>query len=141
MTYAIISVGGKQYRVSEGDRLLVERLRHEEGKTFHPAILMLGGNGDADFAAKGAQVTARVLAHPLGEKVRIGKYRPKKGYKRHTGYRSRLTQIEIESIGKTEKRARKPKAEAAEFDKPAASKPKPKTTKTTKTTKKTKAEE
>ncbi len=94
---------------------------------------MLGGKGEADLAPKGAQVTARVVAHPLGEKVRIGKYRPKKGYKRHTGYRSRLTQIQIESIGKAEKRTRKPKAEAAESDKPAAPK--------RKTTKKTKAEE
>jgi hypothetical protein len=44
-------------------------------------------------------VTARVVGHVLGEKIRIGKYRPKSGYRRHTGHRSRLSQIEIESIG------------------------------------------
>jgi large subunit ribosomal protein L21 len=99
MSYAIISVGGKQYRVREGERLLVDRLPTAEGKTFHPAVLMIGGDGNVDFDGKTA-VTARVVAHVLGEKVRIGKYRPKTGYKRHRGYRSRLSQIEIESIGK-----------------------------------------
>ena len=45
MTYAIISLGGKQYRVQEGERLLVDRLPTEEGKTFHPDVLFLGGDG------------------------------------------------------------------------------------------------
>ena len=109
-TYAIIALGGKQYRVQEGERLLVDRLPYDEGKTFHPTILMLGGNGQAELAPKGAEVTVRVAKHVLGEKIRIGKYRPKSGYKKHTGYRSRLSQIEIASIGK--KAAAKPKAEA-----------------------------
>ena len=98
MSYAIISLGGKQYRVQEGERLLVDRLAVEEGKTFHPEVLMLGGDGKFELAPK-SQVTARVVGSPLGQKIRIGKYRPKKGYKRHTGFRAKLTQIEIESIG------------------------------------------
>src|SRR5207237_958726 len=61
--YAIISLGGKQYRVREGERLLVDRLPYEEGKTFHPPILFVGGDGDAEIAPKGVQVTARVAAH------------------------------------------------------------------------------
>jgi large subunit ribosomal protein L21 len=119
MSYAIISLGGKQYRVREGERLLVDRLPHDEGKTFHPALLLVGGNGDADLRPKGVTVTARVVRHVLGEKVRIGKYRPKTGYRRHTGFRSRLSQIEIEAIG-TKKAAAKPKTEATEKPKPKA---------------------
>lgn len=114
MTYAIISVGGKQYRVREGERLLVDRLKHDDGKTFHPRVLLLGGNGTTELAPDGAQVTARVVKHVLGDKVRIGKYRPKVGYRRHNGFRSRLSQIEIEAIGAKEtKRATKGKGEPA----------------------------
>ncbi len=122
-SYAIISMGGKQYRVREGERLLVDRVKTDEGKTFHPALLFLGGDGKADLKPK-VQVTARVVEHVLGDKVRIGKYRPKKGYRRHTGFRSRLSQIEIESIGeKTAGRAAKPRAKAEPAKKPAARKP------------------
>ena len=109
MSYAIISVGGKQYRVSEGQRLLVDRLSTEAGKTFHPEILMVGGDGEADLAPKGVTVTARVVDHVLGKKIRIGKYRPKSGYKRHAGHRSKLSRIEIEKIGR--RAAPKPKEE------------------------------
>ena len=61
MSYAIISLGGKQYRVQEGERLLVDRLPTEEGKTFHPEVLMLGGDGAFELAPKGVQVTAKVV--------------------------------------------------------------------------------
>jgi large subunit ribosomal protein L21 len=99
MSYAIISLGGKQYRVREGERLLVDRLPTEEGKTFHPEVLMIGGDGKFDLAPKGVQVTAKVVGSQLGEKIRIGKYKPKKGYRRHTGFRAKLSRIEIQSIG------------------------------------------
>ena len=98
-TYAIISVGGKQYRVREGERLLVDRLPHGEGKTFEPAVLLTGGGDDGPNLSPSATVTARVVADVKGEKIRIGKYRPKKGYKKHTGFRASLSQIQIESIG------------------------------------------
>jgi large subunit ribosomal protein L21 len=122
MSYAIISLGGKQYRVREGERLLVDRLPHDEGKTFHPNLLLVGGDGSPDLAPKGVDVTARVVRHVLGKKIRIGKYKPKSGYRKHTGYRSRLSQIEIEAIGA--KRAAKPKAEKAEEKPKATAKPK-----------------
>ena len=96
--YAIISLGGKQYVVREGERLLVDRIGTEEGKTFNPGVLFVGGDGPGTLAPR-TQVTARVLDHVRGEKVRIGKYRPKTGYRRQTGFRASLTQIEIESIG------------------------------------------
>jgi large subunit ribosomal protein L21 len=119
MSYAIISLGGKQYRVQEGERLLVDRLAVEEGKTFNPEVLMLGGDGKFELAPKSTQVTARVVGSPLGQKIRIGKYRPKKGYKRHTGFRAKLTQIEIESIGGSRAAAKKePAAESAKQDAP-----------------------
>jgi large subunit ribosomal protein L21 len=119
--YAIISLGGKQYRVQEGERLLVDRLKVEEGKTLEPRVLLVGGNGTPDLTPS-STVTARVVGHELGQKIRIGKYRKRTGYKKHTGHRSRLTRIEIESIGaktaKAKAAAAKPKAETAA--KPAA---------------------
>jgi len=100
--YAIIAVGGKQYRVREGEYLLVDRLPHDEGKTFHPDVLLLGGDGEPKLGdkVKGEQVTAKVAAHVLGEKVVVGKHKRRTGYRRRNGHRSRLTRIEIESIGK-----------------------------------------
>jgi large subunit ribosomal protein L21 len=113
MSYAIIHVGGKQYRVREGERLLVDRLKTDEGKTFSPRVLLVGGNGKTDLTPS-TTVTARVVGHVLGEKIRIGKYKKRTGYRKHTGFRSSLTQIEIESIGAgARKAAAKPKAEAA----------------------------
>ena len=124
MSYAIITVGGKQHRVREGERLLVEHLKLEEGKTFTPRVLLVGGDGNTDLTPS-TTVTARVLGHQLGEKIRIGKYKKRTGYRRHNGYRSRLTQIEIEAIGAKRaapaKKAPASKAEASsEAEKPAA---------------------
>jgi len=111
MAYAIITLGGKQYRVQEGQRLLVDRVSTEEGKTFHPEVLMLGGDGKFELAPK-TQVTARVVGSALGDKVVIGKYKPKSGYRRKTGFRAKLSQIEIESIGGAAKRGAAAKKEA-----------------------------
>src|SRR5215210_8395380 len=99
--YAVIAVGGKQYRVREGERLLVDRVGIDEGKTFHPDLLLLGGDGDAKLGDKlnGQQVTAKVAAHVLGKKVVVGKHKRRTGYRRRNGHRSRLSQIEIQSIG------------------------------------------
>jgi large subunit ribosomal protein L21 len=125
MTYAIIRVGGKQYRVSEGQRLLVDHLKLDPGATFSPDVLFVGGNGDADSAT----VTAQVVGHSLGPKVRIGKYKKRTGYRRHTGFRAKLSEIEIQSIGAAGSRSSKapakskPKAEAAPEAEAAASAP------------------
>jgi large subunit ribosomal protein L21 len=106
-SYAVISVGGKQYRVREGQRLLVDRVSVDEGKSFHPDLLMLGGDGDPKLGdgLKGQQVTAKVAGHVLGDKVIVGKHKKRTGYRRRTGFRARLSQIEIESIGKTPTRS------------------------------------
>jgi len=103
-TYAIISLGGKQYRVREGERLLVDRLTTDEGKTFPPDVLFTGGDGNGNLSPR-VQVTAKVVGHVRGEKVRIGKRRPKSGYRRQTGFRSALSQIEIQSIGASKRSA------------------------------------
>jgi large subunit ribosomal protein L21 len=117
-TYAIISVGGKQYRVREGERLVVDRLKTDEGKTFHPDVLFLGGDGEGTLSPR-SQVTAKVVGHVLGEKIRIGKRRAKTGYRKQTGFRAHLSQIEIQSIGAAgrstaaPKTAEEPKAKEA----------------------------
>ena len=118
MTYAIIKVAGKQYRVREGERLLVDRLAQDDGATFTPAVLLVGGDGDAVLDPN-VEVTAKVLGAVKGPKIRIGKYKKRTGYRRHTGFRASLTQIEIESIGGGKRRAAKKEAPA---EKPAAAK-------------------
>jgi large subunit ribosomal protein L21 len=122
--YAIISLGGKQYVVKEGEHLLVDRLDRDEGKTFQPDVLFLGGDGTGELAPK-SSVTAKVVGHERGPKVRIGKYKPKSGYKRHTGFRASLTRIEVTGIGGKQAA---PKAKAPEEpkakEKPVADAPK-----------------
>jgi large subunit ribosomal protein L21 len=113
--YAIITLGGKQYVVHEGETLLVDRLDREEGKAFQPDVLFVGGEGDGELSPS-TPVSAKVVGHVRGPKVRIGKYKPKSGYRRHTGFRSSLTRIEITGIGskaKSETPARKAEPAAA----------------------------
>ena len=108
MDYAIIRLGGKQYRVREGETLVVDRLRTDEGKSFSPDVLL----GDS-----GVTVTAKVIAHERGPKILIGKYRKRTGYKRHTGFRAATSRVEISLGGAKKSTPRKaetaPKAEAA----------------------------
>ena len=137
--YAVIAVGGKQYRVRECERLLVDRVAVDEGKTFHPDLLLLGGDGEARLGdkLKGEQVTAKVAAHVLGKKVIVGKHKRRTGYRRRNGHRSRLSQIEIQSIGK--QAAKKSTAKKATTS-TAASKPATTTRKRTTTATKKKAD-
>jgi len=128
--YAIIKLGGKQYVVREGEKLLVDRLDVEENKTFKPDVIFQGGDGKAEIAPKGQPVTAKVLGHVKGDKIRIGKYRRRTGYRRHTGFRSSLTQIQIESIGATTTR----RTSASSKQETPAERPKRTTTKTKETT-------
>jgi large subunit ribosomal protein L21 len=126
MSYAVISIGNKQYRVREGQRLLVDRVPHDEGKTFHPDLVMLGGDGEAKLGSdlKGTQVTVKVAEHVKGEKVIVGKHRRRTGYKRRNGFRASLTRIEVQSIGATRSRATSAKKEPTTRAKsPAAKKP------------------
>jgi large subunit ribosomal protein L21 len=114
--YAIVRTGGKQYRVERGQRLLVERLAADEGAevTLEP-ILYRGDQAvfDRDGLSE-VTVTARVLGHVRGEKLRVFKFKPKRGYKRRTGHRQALTSIEVTEIaaGRRRGRAAEPAAEA-----------------------------
>ena len=119
-SYAIIKVGGKQYRVGLGERLLVDRLKTEPGKTFSADVLLAEGDLDSKAA-----VTVRVVDHVKGPKIRIGKYKPKSGYKKHTGFRASLTQIEIESIGSAKAKAKAAPAAEKAAPAPKAEKPVP----------------
>jgi large subunit ribosomal protein L21 len=133
MTYAVIKVGGKQHRVREGERLLVDRLPFDEGSTFQPDLLLVGGDEEPLLGDElgGRQVTARVAAHVLGKKVIIGKHKRRTGYRRRNGFRARLTQIEIESIGAEAAKSTRAKAArttaSAAADTETEEKPKPRT--------------
>ena len=120
MTYAIVRMGGKQYRVQEGEQLVVDRLAVDQSETFHPEVLLVGGDGKAELAPKGVQVTAKVVAHELGDKIVIGKHRRRTGYRRRNGFRARLSRVEIQTIGKKATRSSTAKSETA------AAKPGPK---------------
>jgi large subunit ribosomal protein L21 len=98
--YAIVKTGGKQYRVERGQRLLIERLAVEEGANVAlEPILYRSEEAVFDKAGLGqVRVTAKVLAHVRGEKLRVFKFKPKRGYKRRTGHRQDLTQIEVTEI-------------------------------------------
>jgi large subunit ribosomal protein L21 len=98
--YAIVKTGGKQYRVERGQTLLVERLAADEGSNVALEPILYRSE-DAVFDAAGlkkVKVTAKVLAHERGEKLRVFKFKPKRGYKRRTGHRQELTRIEVTSI-------------------------------------------
>jgi large subunit ribosomal protein L21 len=125
--YAIVKTGGKQYRVERGQTLLVERLRVEEGADVALEPILYRSE-EAVFDAAGLKdvtVTARVLAHVRGEKLRVFKFKPKRGYKRRTGHRQDLTRIEVTEIatGKAKAPAKAkaaPKAKAAGEGEPKA---------------------
>jgi large subunit ribosomal protein L21 len=98
--YAIVKTGGKQYRVEQGQSLIVERLAAEEGASIALEPILYRSE-EAVFDKAGlekVQVTAKILAHVRGEKLRVFKFKPKRGYKRRTGHRQDLTRIEVTAI-------------------------------------------
>lgn len=99
--YAVIKTGGKQYRVSEGSRLRVEKLTGNAGDKLEFAeVLMLGGDKVAvgkPFVA-GAKVTAEIVAQGRAKKVIVFKIRRRKRYRRHNGHRQPFTELKITGI-------------------------------------------
>jgi large subunit ribosomal protein L21 len=126
-TYAIVESGGKQYRAEKGSVLVVDRLRADEGAKVALRAVMF--RGPDEVALNGGdlekvKVEATVAEHLRGEKVRVFKYRPKKGYRRRAGHRSELTKLEVTDVKMLSRRpAAKAKPKAEEKPKP---KPKPK---------------
>ena len=100
--YAIIRTGGKQYRVSEGDVLNVEKLNVEEGQeVVFDEVLTIVNDGDGKVGAPtvaGAKVTAKVAKQGKADKIFVFKYRAKSNYRKRQGHRQPFTQVEITSI-------------------------------------------
>jgi large subunit ribosomal protein L21 len=115
-TYAVIESGGKQYKVEKGSSLLVDRLSAKEGdKVSLRAVLFR----DKEVVAapkelEKVKVEAKVAEHLRGPKIKVFKYKPKKGYRRRAGHRSELTRLEVTELklGAAKKPAAKPKAKA-----------------------------
>jgi large subunit ribosomal protein L21 len=97
--YAIVKTGGKQYRVEKGQKLLVERLSADEGATvaLEPLLVRSDDVSFGDALAK-ATVSAKVLGHERGPKLRVFKFKPKRGYKKLAGHRQELTRLEVTDI-------------------------------------------
>lgn len=119
--YAIVSHGGRQHRVSAGDRLVVDRMDAEVGSIVALApVLLTGGDGPATVGdgVEGVRVAVSVVRHLRGEKLLVFKYKPKKRARRLMGHRSDLTELRVESIlAKGDRLPRRPAATAeAEAD-------------------------
>jgi len=100
MAYAIVKTGGKQYRVEQGQTLLVERLHDDEGATVALEPLLFRST-DTIFDSDGLKkvsVKAKIVGHERGEKLRVFKFKPKRGYKRTAGHRQELTRLEITEV-------------------------------------------
>ena len=99
---AIIVTGGKQYKVAEGDVIYIEKLEQEAGEsvTFDRVLAVLDGD-NTRFGApvvEGASVEGKIVKNGKGKKIRVFKYRPKKGYRRRQGHRQPYTKVEIGKI-------------------------------------------
>jgi large subunit ribosomal protein L21 len=116
--YAIVKVGGRQFRVASGDSIVVDRLSAKEGDKLNlqPLLFRPDGNKAAVFEGtdlEKVKVEATVAGHERGKKIHVLKFKPKRGYKRRTGHRSELTRLEI---GEIKQLTRKPAAAAKGAD-------------------------
>ncbi len=123
-TYAVIESGGKQYRVEKGSSLLVDRLSAKEGDkvALRPVLFR-----DKEVVAEPKElekvkIEATVAEHLRGPKIKVFKYKPKKGYRRRAGHRSELTKLEVTELKMGSRKAAASKEDKAE-KKPAAKKP------------------
>ena len=100
--YAVILTGGKQYRVSQGDIIYVEKLEQETDSKISFDVLMLGSDDGVEVGTPllvGARVEGKVLGQVKGEKIIIYKYKSKKNYHRKAGHRQNYTKVEITAVG------------------------------------------
>lgn len=100
--YAIIQTGGKQYRVSEGDVVSIEKLTAAEGEeVVFDEVLTVVADGDVKIGkpvVEGAKVTAKVVEHGKGKKILVFKYKAKSNYRKRQGHRQPYTKVEIAKI-------------------------------------------
>ncbi len=100
--YAVIVSGGKQYRVTKGDVIYVEKLDKEPESAVSFDVLMLGSDDDVQIGnptVAGAKVEGKVVSQVKGEKIMIYKYKSKKNYHRRAGHRQQYTKVEITAVG------------------------------------------
>lgn len=121
MKYAVVKTGGKQYKVSEGDVIEVERLPHAQNAqlTFDTVLLFVedGNVMVGTPGVSGAMVKGEVISHTKGEKIRVSKFKAKARYRRVTGHRQSLTQVKISQIMSSNTK-KDTKEKAAESPKP-----------------------
>jgi large subunit ribosomal protein L21 len=91
--FAVVKSGGKQYRVREGQELVVDRLRGEVGNSLELPVGFVSHQEGLDLGHRTA--TVQILEHLRGEKIHVYKYKPKKGYRKKTGHRQELTRIRV----------------------------------------------
>ena len=99
--YAIITAGNKQYRVSQGDVIYIDKVNQENDSTITFDALLVENNGEIKVGSpivEGAKVEGKVLAQVKGEKIKIYKYKSKKDYSRRAGHRQPYTKVEITAI-------------------------------------------
>ena len=100
--YAIIATGGKQYRVSEGDVIYIEKIDAQVDSTVSFDVLLMGNGGDVKIGTpvvEGVKVEGKVVGQIRGEKIVVYKYKSKKNYRRKQGHRQPYTKVEITKIG------------------------------------------
>ena len=97
--FAIVEIGGKQYRAEEGRELVVDRLSAAPGTTVEwPSLLVADGNNTFLANEESRVVTAQVVEHFRGPKIIISRFKPKRGWRKKTGFRSGLTRLEVQKI-------------------------------------------
>ncbi len=137
-TYAIVESGGKQYRVEEGQSLLVDRIAEDEGAKVGLRAVMFRSDDDTVLGPKELEkvkVEAKVTGHERGQKIKVFKYKAKKGYRKHKGHRSELTRLEVTEVKMlsrkpaASKQAASSKQQAASSEGAEAAEEKPKTAK------------
>lgn len=116
--YAIVEIAGKQYKVTQNDKIEVDRLKQEKGKvTFDKVLLYAKDDKDVSIGnpyVSGATVEAEILENTRGEKIRVYKMKPKKRYSKTIGHRRDVSLIEIKNITVGAKKTAAPKKEEAE---------------------------
>jgi large subunit ribosomal protein L21 len=133
-SYAIVETGGKQYRAEKGATLLVDRLPDDEGAKVSLRPVMYRADKQVVLERRELEkvkVEAKVAEHLRGDKIKVFKYKPKKGYRRRAGHRSELTKLEVTEVklltrkpaGATKAEPNKPAAKKPAAKKPAAKKP------------------
>ena len=121
--FAVVRTGGKQYRVTAGDKIVVEKLAGEAGDKINITDILLAGEGSELKSVAGLVVGAEIVAQAKGEKVTVFKKRRRHNYRRKKGHRQNHTILKIVSIGGEKANAAKPKAEAAPAETKAAAAP------------------